>query len=284
MRLMSIRRTQQEVISDLQAHIPEMEDTSQFTLQRMPSKKNLVFDVIFFEKPKDYPIKFVVKAFRTELFETEVEVLNKLINQEMQVPQIIDVFEPYVILEKINGINLTDFINNNLVNIDTLEDLERKIRQQMVLSMSQLAQWMAMLHKKNLVEETDTKEMITLNKGDTRLRDFLIDFETEKLFGFDFEESYVGNHIDDLAWVCCSLLDTDPGILQNQEPKPKMTLINLFLKEYYRHNRKFVFSFNYFAEKLIDYLNMVIERRNLHFGPVRKKQILESISGRFKST
>ena len=62
------------------------------------------------------------------------------------------------------------------------------------------------------------------------------------------------------------------------EPIHKTELINIFLKEYFRINYHFQFSFQYFAEKLIENLNIVIERRSLEFGPVSKDSILKNIS------
>ncbi|GAI86577.1 unnamed protein product [marine sediment metagenome] len=122
---------------------------------------------------------------------------------------------------------------------------------------------------------------LILNKGDTRLRDFIIDFSSDKLYGFDFEDSYEGNHIDDLAWICCALLDTNPGvfeIIEPNQPKHKIELINIFLKNYYQINSGFHFSFNYFAERLVEDLNIVIKRRDLDPGFIRKNTILKNIT------
>ena len=121
-------------------------------------------------------------------------------------------------------------------------------------------------------------ELFVLNKGDTRLRDFIIDPSSEILYGVDFEDSYEGNHMDDLAWICCSLLDTTPGLFDMDEPKHKIDLINIFLKKYYQTNSSFQFDFNYFTEKIIGYLNIVIERRNLPYGPIRTTSFIEDIS------
>ena len=134
------------------------------------------------------------------------------------------------------------------------------------------------MHNKNIVRKKKSDELFVLNKGDSRLRDFIIDFSKETIYGVDFEDSYEGNHMDDLAWVCCSLLDTNPGLFDMEEPKHKIELINIFLKKYYQASTAFQFDFNYLAEKIIEHLNVVIVRRNLPFGPIKKTTFLEDIS------
>jgi hypothetical protein len=101
------------------------------------------------------------------------------------------------------------------------------------------------------------------------------------IYGVDFEESYIGSHMDDLAWVCCSLLDTNPGIFQNETPKHKIDLIILFLNTYYDYNKEFNFSLNYFAQKLIEYLNIVIERRSLNIGTLNFDAVINKLSKTF---
>ena len=124
----------------------------------------------------------------------------------------------------------------------------------------------------------EEKRKYVLCKGDTRLRDFIYDSMNDNLYAVDFEDAYEGNHMDDLAWICTSLLDTDPGIFEMEEPKHKVDLINIFLRKYYRTNPKFSFDFNYLAEKIIDNLNIVIERRNLPYGTISRTLFLDDIS------
>ena len=97
------------------------------------------------------------------------------------------------------------------------------------------------------------------------------------MIGLDFEESYQGNHIDDIAWICCSLLDTNPGLFEINYPKSKIELINLFLKSYYRINPATNFDFNYFTEKLIENLNTVMSRRGIDMI-LNKDSFLKDIS------
>jgi hypothetical protein len=110
--------------------------------------------------------------------------------------------------------------------------------------------------------------------GFENLQDFFYD-DSQGIFGLDFESSYSGNYLDDLAWIACSFLDTDPGIFQMDNPEHKVELINLFLADYHKHNREFFFSFSYFAEKLIEDLNIVIRRRSLDIGKLDKTIVLK---------
>ena len=196
----------------------------------------------------------------------------------MKLRQQFSLKKPYLLLEKVKGVNLCDFINDNLKNTEKLDDLDSDLKNQIISSIKNLAEWLAQLHKKNIVRKRRSEEIFVLNKGDTRLRDFIIDNVKDVLYGVDFEDSYEGNHMDDLAWICCSLLDTSPGLFDMDEPKHKIDLINVFLKRYYQINSSFQFDFNYFTEKIIGHLNIVIERRNLPFGPIRTSSFIEDIS------
>ncbi|MHA1293693.1 MAG: hypothetical protein ACTSQJ_13625, partial [Promethearchaeota archaeon] len=242
------------------------------------SKKNLVFSISFDSKPKNFPKEIILKIFRTANAYKEYNTLQKLASQDIFLPKILFFKEPYLILEKINGINLCDFINNNLKNIAKLKELEPYIYDRIIFSVKKLAGWIAQLHKQNILEHHDITKVIVLNKGDTRLKDFIINEQDDEVYGFDFEDSYEGDHLDDLAWICCALLDTNPGIFELNVPRHKIELINAFLKEYYRINKLFPFNFEYFAKKLIENLNIVIRRRNLSFGEISKEAILSNIS------
>lgn len=270
-------KIKRKLISDLNYVIPELvEGLDTFSLNRLTSKKNIVYELIFKKKPKKLPKIVILKLFRTEYAEKEYNALIKLKKQNLAVPKVLFFNKPYIILEKLNGVNLCDFINENLINTTSLGELNSEISNKIILSVNKLAEWIAKLHKQNIIDKKDISEIIVFNKGDTRLRDFIYDISKKIIYGLDFEESYEGNHLDDLAWVCCSLLDTNPGIFQMVEPTHKIKLINLFLKTYYRNNKTFHFNFDYFAERLIEFLNLVIKRRSL--SPVRKNVILRNIS------
>ena len=278
---MDSEKIKEQIINDLKEQIPELIDgENDFILNRLTSKKNIVFELIFEKKPENLPKIVILKLFRTEFARIEYEALKKVENQDLIIPKVLFYKNPYMILEKISGINLSTYINTSLTNIHTLHDLKLQDRKKLTRSIKRLAKWLAKLHKFNVVSK-DGNEFIVFNKGDTRLRDFLYDPSSHSICGVDFEESYEGNHLDDLAWICCSLLDTNPGIFEINEPVHKIELIKIFLKKYYKFNSDFTFSFEYFAEKLIEDLNLVIERRDLDFGQVRKNAILNRILKNF---
>jgi hypothetical protein len=237
-----------------------------------------VVHVIFDKILQDFPQEFIIKFFRTKNIVSENNILTRLKNQHFHVPEILSLKKPYLILEKIEGINLCDFINDSLKNTEKLEDLDSNLKTQITSSIEILAEWLAQLHKKNTVRKRRSEKLFVLNKGDTRLRDFILDPLDKIMYGVDFEDSYEGNHMDDLAWICCSLLDTSPGLFDMDEPKHKIDLINIFLRKYYQMNSSFQFDFNYFTEKMIGHLNIVIERRNLPYGPIRTTSFIEDIS------
>jgi len=226
-----------------------------------------------------FPKIVVLKLFQTEFAEIEYNTFKKLENQEINIPKVLFFKKPYIIMEKLIGINLTTYINSNLRSINSLKEVKHQIRRNLKKGIKECAKWLAILHKNNLINTYNEHGYIVLNKGDTRLRDFIYNPSTGVVYGMDFEESYEGNFHDDLAWICCSLLDTNPGIFEMDDPRHKIELIKVFLKKYFKVNSHFPFSFEYFAERLIEDINIVIERRELEIGKVREDLILKKISG-----
>ena len=268
-----------KAIADLKESIPELGYKNySYNINELPSKKNIVFNLVFDKKPPNFPKESIIKIFNTPNIAHEYNILIRLKNQNFHVPKILLLKNPYLVLEKISGVNLCDFINENLKKVKNLNDLDSVLRNKMIYCIESLAKWLVQLHEKNIVRKKEFSEIFVLNKGDTRLRDFIIDFSNNTLFGVDFEDAYEGSHIDDLAWVCCSLLDTNPGIFEIDEPTHKTELINFFLRKYYQSSSSFQFDFNYLAEKIIEDLNLVIERRNLPYGVISKAKFIEDIS------
>jgi len=266
------------MVRDLKEQIPEINDDN-IQISELPSKQNSVINVLFDKKPSKLPKEVIIKIFRSKNIVHEVNILNRLKNQKFLVPTILFFQSPYIILEKVSGTNLCDFINEKLKGTQQLEDLDSEVRNQIIQSIERLAEYLAQLHKKNFVRKRyKVKKKYVLCKGDTRLRDFIFDSVNDVLYAIDFEDAYEGNHMDDLAWICTSLLDTDPGLFEMEEPKHKIDLINNFLRKYYQTNPKFPFNFNYLAEKIIENLNIVIERRNLPYGTISKTLFLKDIS------
>ncbi len=268
-----------KAIADLKESIPELGDNNyNYNITELPSKKNSVFNLAFDKKPSNFPKESIVKIFNTPNIAHEYNILIRLKNQHFHVPKILLLKNPYLVLEKVNGVNLCDFTNENLKKVEKLNDLDSDLRNKMIQGIESLAKWLVQLHEKNIVRKKEFSEIYVLNKGDTRLRDFIMDFSGDTLYGVDFEDAYEGSHIDDLAWICCSLLDTEPGIFEMDEPTHKTDLINIFLRKYYQTSSSFQFDYNYLAEKIIEDLNIVIERRNLPYGVISKAKFIEDIS------
>lgn len=264
-----------KVINELLDVFPEIfSDAPKFSLKNLPSKKNLVYHLKFNSNPKNLPIEIVIKISKNYKAEKEYDIIKRLEKQHLSVPKALYFKQQYLILEKVHGDNLCDFVNNNLIGKNQLNDLNSNIRSKVINSIKLLANWIAQMHKNNLINRDDFE--ITLNKGDTRLKDYIVNNSDNLLFGVDFEDSYEGNYHDDLAWICCALIDTNPGLFEMSEPIHKIELINIFLNEYYRINKNFHFAFNYFAEQLIENLNIVIKRRHLDFS-IRKSSILKTL-------
>jgi tRNA A-37 threonylcarbamoyl transferase component Bud32 len=275
---MDLQKIRIKMVRDLEDQIPVLSQDN-FNISELPSKKNSVLYIEFEKKPTKLPKEIIVKIFRTKNIVHEINILNRLKNQNFHVPSILFYQKPYLLLEKVNGTNLCDFINEKLKGTKQLDDLDSESRNQVVRSIEKLGEYLALLHEKNFVRKRyKAKKKFVLCKGDTRLRDFIFDAANDMIYAVDFEDAYEGNHMDDLAWICTSLLDTNPGLFELDDPKHKTDLINTFLRKYYLTNPKFPFNFNYLAEKIIENLNIVIERRNLPYGTVSKEKFIDDIS------
>jgi len=275
---MDAQQIKKKIIKALHQEIPELvEKDNDFILNPLESKQNTVYDLINEKKPIGFPQEVIIKISRTNNSEKEYNTLKKLYQQEMLVPNIIIFKKPYLVLEKIEGKNMSDIINESLDDSGELDGLKKYVKDRIIFGINKLAGWLAQLHKQNILSRGVLTDIIVLNKGDTRLRDFIISSSNDECYGLDFEDSYDGNHIDDIAWVCCALLDTEPGLFELGAPKHKIELINIFLNAYYRINRNFNFNFSYFAEKLIENMNLVIERRGIDLSPLSKNNILKNI-------
>lgn len=275
---MELFKTRKDLITDLKEDLPELVDKfNHFILFPIESKKNTVVGLTFNRDTENLPKEVVVKIFKTNNADNEYNTLIRLKKQNLSIPKVLFYKKPYLILEKIKGVNLCDFINDILFNISDLGNLYSETKKEITTSIEKLADWFNQLHTNNPIENENQSETIVLNKGDTQIRDFIYDPSKNEMYGLDFEDSYEGNHIDDISWVCCSLLDTNPGIFEQTIPKAKIELINIFLKCYYRSNPSLHFDFKYFTEKLIENLNIVMSRRGLNMI-LNKESFISGIS------
>ncbi|MBY8987352.1 MAG: hypothetical protein KGD61_02770 [Candidatus Lokiarchaeota archaeon] len=275
---MEFFRTRKDLITDLKEDLPELVDKfNHFILFPIESKKNSVVGLTFNRDTEHLPKEVVVKIFRTNNADNEYNTLTRLKKQNLFIPNVLFYKKPYLILEKIKGVNLCDYINERLVDVADLGCLHPECKKEISTSIEKLADWFNQLHTNNTIKNEDHSEYIVLNKGDTQIRDFIYNPLKNEMYGLDFEDSYEGNHLDDISWVCCSLLDTNPGIFEQSVPKAKIELINLFLKSYYRINPSIHFDFKYFTEKLIENLNIVMSRRGLNMI-LNKENFIKELS------
>ena len=63
---MDSEKIKEQIINDLKKQIPELIDgENDFILNRLTSKKNIVFELIFEKKPENLPKIVILKLFRT---------------------------------------------------------------------------------------------------------------------------------------------------------------------------------------------------------------------------
>ncbi|MFX1449115.1 MAG: hypothetical protein ACFFCG_13465, partial [Promethearchaeota archaeon] len=205
---MELLKTRKDLITDLKEDLPELVDKfNHFILFPMKSKKNSVLGLRFNRDTERLPKEVVVKIFMTNNADNEYHTLTKLKSQNLHIPGVLFFKKPYLILEKIKGVNLCDFINEKLDDVVDLDSLNPEPKKEISTAIEKLADWFNQLHTNNTIKNEEHSETIVLNKGDTQIRDFIYNSIKNEMYGLDFEDSYEGNHIDDIAWVCCSLLD-----------------------------------------------------------------------------
>ena len=183
-------------------------------LYRLKSKKNEVYLLSLIDTPFQKYDKVILKKYHTRSPMLEVNLLSKLYSTNL-VPKLLLDAKEFVVLEYIEGQNLCDVLNSTL-------DLKYA---------QMLAEWFANFHQ----ALPATNEVVTL-KGDAHLRNFIV--RDGRCYGLDFEESYVGSFVNDIAQAAGSIFDTHPGIEDPLFFPAKLMLVSKFLKTYIdlRHN------------------------------------------------
>ncbi|MEJ2250626.1 MAG: hypothetical protein P8Y97_13365, partial [Candidatus Lokiarchaeota archaeon] len=122
---MDFQKIKLRLRDDLGNKLSDFSDNNNFELKKLPGKRNLVYEVEFLKEPLDLPQKFVLKIYKNRHGVNEYNTLSQLYKRGINVPRVIH-FEPplYLLLEKINGINFTDFINNTLLGSLSLDEIE----------------------------------------------------------------------------------------------------------------------------------------------------------------
>lgn len=172
---------------------------------KLKSKKNTVAYVTINDKPR--VLKWFVPGLKKQM-ETEYDILKKG-SSKLNMPFIyeMDGENNVLVTSYINGENLCDLINDE----KTATSEKKRL---MIL----LAEWFAEFHNHF---KTDNQFRI---RGDSILRNFIL---TDRIWGVDFEESRMGNAIEDIVGMCSSILSTDPMFTSE-----KFQLCEIFIESY----------------------------------------------------
>jgi tRNA A-37 threonylcarbamoyl transferase component Bud32 len=215
--------------------------------RRLKSKKNTVAYVILDGKPRI--LKWFAPGFKRQM-EVEKYIITKG-SSNLKIPFLYDLdYENNVmIMNYISGENLCDIINNN-ISFDENKRL-----------MKLLADWFKQFH---LFFKQEDNFYI---HGDSILQNFLL---SDNIWGVDFEESRLGNPIEDIATICSSIISTNP----------------MFTYEKFRLCEEFILSYdkivkwdiaNIIEEIVNSLLNMMI-RRGHNFSLKEANKIVNNIN------
>ena len=133
--------------------------------------------------------RYIIKEHINSSTGDEVFFLNALQRQGINVPQIIWHDGKIIIMEYIQGILLTDLLNDQEADRD--------------LWINELAKWLRKLH--GLI---DVSDKVCLSMSDLNLRNFI--FDGRKFYGIDFEDICFYPPERDLGVICAFVLNNDP--------------------------------------------------------------------------
>ncbi len=176
---------------DIQELISSVERYQTVLIQkRLTSKKNTVAYVLINGSPR--VLKWYVPGLKTNM-ETEAGVLSRG-TAATRTPSLLekDADNNVLVLGYVAGTNLCDVLNDT----NRSQHEKRHI-------ISTLALWFATFH--DVFKTADAFRL----RGDPSLRNFILK-DDKTIWGVDFEESHIGNPVDDIAGLCASLLTTDP--------------------------------------------------------------------------
>lgn len=244
-----------EIFRDLEEIIPEIEIT---TIKFLKSRKNLIFSISL-KNPQTLPKEIIIKKFSTESFNTEYKNLISNFQKGILVPKIFAFKKPYILMEKIDGLNLCDLLNDDLDN--STENSIYIVKKEIF---EKLAEWLYQYHEINITTEKKSRILVR-NKGDLRLKNFI--YHEKKIYGIDFENVYEGIPENDIAEVIVSIITTSPGdIFRDELLEFKINLILDFLLRYMKINTKFIISNNEIVKCLYSHLKIVAKRRHVEYN------------------
>lgn len=235
--------------------IPKIEIT---TIKNLKAGKNLIF-LISLKNPQTLPEEIIIKKISTKSFITEHENLISNYQKGILVPKIFAFKKPYILMEKIDGFNLCDLLNDDLDN--STENSIYSVKKEIF---EKLAEWLYQYHEINITTEKKS-QILVRNKGDLRLKNFI--YHEKKIYGIDFENVYEGIPENDIAEVIVSIITTSPGdIFRDKLLEFKTNLILDFLLRYMKINTKFIISNNEIVKCLYSHLKIVAKRRHVEYN------------------
>jgi len=244
-----------EVLRDLKEILPEIEIT---TIKNLKAGKNLIF-LISLKNPQTLPEEIIIKKISTKSFITEHENLISNYQKGILVPKIFAFKKPYILMEKIDGFNLCDLLNDDLDN--STENSIYIVKKEIF---EKLAEWLYQYHEINITTEKKS-QILVRNKGDLRLKNFI--YHEKKIYGIDFENVYEGIPENDIAEVIVSIITTSPGdIFRDELLEFKINLILDFLLRYMKINTKFIISNNEIVKCLYSHLKIAAKRRHVEYN------------------
>ena len=222
--------------------------------RQLPSRRNQVYHIVGKEDEDKSSLSLIAKWFLSNGIAHETTILKEAFSNQVKVPQVIGTTSDVLLLEYISGHNLCDLIT---------EDPNPEYG-------GLLGDWFATFHS-SFQRDKDT----VLVKGDARIRNFIY-IETG-IVGVDFEESYYGSPLDDLATACASILDTDP-VFTNE----KLKICRVFLQTYNKSQKiaKNKALRKQVTQQMMKVLQLTLERRDN--PPALEKAYKEFASGDIK--
>ena len=211
------------------------------------SRKNTVAYVIYDNKPRI--LKWFAPGFKSQL-EKEFDVLNKGFSK-INIPRVYekDDLNNVIIMNYIPGKNLCDIINN-----------ENEILNKKEKIIIELASWFKKFH------DIFRSEEHSYIRGDSILRNFIY---TDKVWGLDFEEFRIGNIEEDIAFLCTSLLTTDPKYTNE-----KYHLSRLFIENY---SKNLLINYKSFMKELTYSILYIMNQRGIDFSKKKAEEISENL-------
>lgn len=261
-----------EVLRDLKEILPEIEIT---TIKNLKAGKNLIF-LISLKNPQTLPEEIIIKKISTKSIITEHENLISNYQKGILVPKIFAFKKPYILMEKIDGLNLCDLLNEDLDNSteNSIYIVKKEIFQK-------LAEWLYNYHEINITTQKKS-QILVRNKGDLRLKNFI--YHEKNIYGIDFENVYEGIPENDIAEVIVSIITTSPGdIFRDELLEFKLNLILDFLLRYMKINTKFIISNNEIVKCLYSHLKIVAKRRRVEYNEEILNEKIQNLLEKIKN-